>query len=148
MNKKIMIICLTVLGLVILSGCNNHSADWDRESCRIAGYEEPIKPDHDNIIKCRDERGSLEVGIHYEKLEILRKFPDTKIQVDYIRKIGKGCNEHKAHHKDFEIINCVGDKKLIKSWSSPACVDWCNERTEKGYNMCKANCKLEGYVCI
>lgn len=120
MKNKIIVV-LALMSLIVLSGCNPHSGSWDRESCRIAGYEEPEVVTIEDIIKCEDKCGTLEVGIHYKKLELLRKYPEIKIQPDYIKKIEKDswcnikefelkqereCIKQHSHHQTYKYTYC------------------------------------------
>lgn len=139
--KRILIV-MALLSIVVLSGCNPYSGNWDRESCRIAGYEEPIKLDRKDIVKCRDKCGSLEVGIHYKKLEILRQFPDTKIQVDYVKRIGIGwCECSKC------VCETCYEEKYIDDLRHPACKGWCNEGEKYDWSSCYHNCQSTKKVC-
>ena len=136
MNKKILIGCLALLSIVILSGCNTPNPD-----VQISEYALGDESCSDFCAKYVYDFG---VGT----------MKDGEISngqcMCYISILERRCNDcnipkHKEYHK--EIVIC-DDGKLIKSWSSPDCVDWCNAGTEKGYNMCKTNCVFEGYVCI
>lgn len=83
---KIIIFILVLLSLVLIAGCNLHSINWDKESCKIAGFEEPEEFSKNDIVRCKD--GDIEVGVHYKELEMERKYGDRwNLKIEYKKRV-------------------------------------------------------------
>ena len=45
------------------------------------------------------------------------------------------------------VVSPVEEQECRTRYSYPSCVDWCNEETDKGYNMCLTNCEIVDVDC-
>ena len=111
--KKILMM-LALVSIIVLSGCNPHTADWDRESCKMAGYEEPTNPDTNDMIRCRDECEGVEVGVHYKQFELLREGYIKEVMPTYTKDINKDLCEKEV----IEETLCATDDDLINMYGS------------------------------
>ncbi len=162
MNKKIMVLCLGLLSLVVLSGCNANGTA--QKYCLSKGYSGS---------KWINDWGT---NMDFYCTKEVRSETISDFEYDNIKECGeRQCpkpeyqHKHKEHPKRDEVVVIV-EKTIVKEHTLfddlplcfkqevlddskyPACKEWCNEdgTSKRGHSytyLCFHNCKSEKLVC-